>query len=799
MLSRFCYVSLLFLGTPSFAQSAPTPSTPRDTKPANAETEAQQSSPPSQPDEPTDKFIFVFGTKPRGAVVGDTPPVRTLNPSAIAAYGAEDVGELIEALGGQVTSNRGQAPAPPIVLVNGKRVSGFAEVANIPTEAIERTEIFTEELALKYGYAANQKVVNIVTFEFYNQKRARFLFATPSEGGRNTIGFNPSYMLIRKDTRFVANVDYSQSSALTERERGIVQSPENIGQGTFRTLLPKSRRLAINATVSGNIFGGTAYSLNGGFSTAMGETLFGLGAVGPLQQTSRDRAARIEFSLNGQQGTWRWFSTGGYDVTRNKTNTSGSNADRAFDISQFRNTITSANFGQSGAFLALPAGPVFVSLNQSVARRALKSSASNGAGSPLFLAQNQVAISSNFDVPIARSNTSTPAWLGNLSLNATLKVERFSKYGTLVSSGYGLDWRPVNAVQFSASFANQANAPDLSLRGLPRIVTANVPVFDYRSGKSENVIQVFGGNPLLLADKRRFVSLSGTVRPFGKKAFTLSTDYIRTQTDNPVGTFPVATPVFEAAFPARFTRDSAGRLIRIDNRPLNFARSQQSQVRIGLSWSRNLGRAGDDRDAEFFSLPPGVDPATFLQSKFPKGSKITIQTVEQGSPEADELADANNRVFLSIYHTWRLQDLVFLKRAGPALDVLRVGASDGFGALSRHEIDIRAGIFKRGLGTNLSLKWQSAAYLQAGSTNAEALRFTYRPFVGFNFFYNLGDRLGPKSPKVLRGMRLSLSVKNLLNARTRVRDGLGLTPLSYQPAILDPEGQVVSISVRKSF
>jgi hypothetical protein len=337
------------------------------------------------------------------------------------------------------------------------------------------------------------------------------------------------------------------------------------------------------------------------------------------------------------------------------------------------------------------------------------------------------------------------------------------------------------------------------MRGLPTNVTANVPVFDYRSGQAENAVQVFGGNPFLLRDKRKSLNLSAYVKPFERKAFTLSIDYTSTQTDNPVGTFPVATALIEAAFPARFARDSAGRLTRVDNRPLNFARSKQSQVRVGINWSRAMGGAGDDSDFPLLRIPPGVDAASYLQSQAPKGSKIIIQTVEQGSAEADELDDLNNRVFLSLYHTWRLQDIVFLSRNGPALNVLRVGAFDGLGARSRHEFEFRAGVFKRGLGINLTLKWQSPAYLQVGGPNANTLRFTYRPSVDLNFFYNLGDRLSSKSPKVLKGTRLSLSVKNLLNARPRVKDGFGLTPLNYQSAIIDPEGLVVSVSLRKNF
>ena len=41
-----------------------------------------------------------------------------------------------------------------MLLVNGRRISGFRELRDIPTEANERVEILPEEVALKYGYSA---------------------------------------------------------------------------------------------------------------------------------------------------------------------------------------------------------------------------------------------------------------------------------------------------------------------------------------------------------------------------------------------------------------------------------------------------------------------------------------------------------------------------------------------------------------------------------------------------------------------------------------------------------------------
>ncbi|MEJ8630412.1 hypothetical protein P0F65_12230 [Sphingomonas sp. I4] len=48
-------------------------------------------------------------------------------------------------------------------------------------------------------------------------------------------------------------------------------------------------------------------------------------------------------------------------------------------------------------------------------------------------------------------------------------------------------------------------------------------------------------------------------------------------------------------------------------------------------------------------------------------------------------------------------------------------------------------------------------------------------------------------------MRATLGVTNLFNIRPRVRDRTGTTPLSYQPAYLDPLGRTLSFNLRKVF
>ncbi|WP_411287159.1 hypothetical protein [Phenylobacterium sp.] len=45
--------------------------------------------------------------------------------------------------------------------------------------------------------------------------------------------------------------------------------------------------------------------------------------------------------------------------------------------------------------------------------------------------------------------------------------------------------------------------------------------------------------------------------------------------------------------------------------------------------------------------------------------------------------------------------------------------------------------------------------------------------------------------------RATLSVDNLFNQRLDVRTVGGVTPISYQPDLLDPVGRTVRVSVRK--
>ena len=177
MLSRVTPSALLL--SAAFVVPIASPASAQETAPADQAIAGAGASGTVQPaaDEGEEDDIVVTGQRPRGSVVGDIPPEKTLNAGDVRATGATNINELLEALAPEIGSARGRGGGQPVLLLNGQRVSSFREMRDIPTEAIQRVEILPEEVALKYGYRADQRVVNIVL-------RQRFRSTVAQVGGR---------------------------------------------------------------------------------------------------------------------------------------------------------------------------------------------------------------------------------------------------------------------------------------------------------------------------------------------------------------------------------------------------------------------------------------------------------------------------------------------------------------------------------------------------------------------------------------------------------------------------------------
>ncbi len=227
----------------SFAFLFVTPAWGQQPPPADQTEEGQaaaEAAPPLE-EEPLDEFgddgepIVVTGSRPRGSVVGDIPPENTLDARDVRATGASDINELLEALAPQIGSARGRGGERPVLLLNGARISSFRELRDLPTEAIQRVEILPEEVALKYGYRADQRVVNIILRQRFRSTTARVEGEMPTEGGTAGALGDVTRLMIGSDSRTSINLRAETDSALTEDERDVALEPGEADQRGGRT------------------------------------------------------------------------------------------------------------------------------------------------------------------------------------------------------------------------------------------------------------------------------------------------------------------------------------------------------------------------------------------------------------------------------------------------------------------------------------------------------------------------------------------------------------------------------------
>jgi hypothetical protein len=160
-------------------------------------------------------------SKQPGAVVGDITPEIQLDPSDIQSYGVSTITELLNELAPQTRSDRGRTQTGPVLLLNGRRISSLGEIQNIPSEAILRIDILPEEVALKYGYTADQRVINFVLKPQFNALTTELVGGETTQGGDADGQAEIDRFKVDHDMRLNVDLKYQASAGLTDAQRGL--------------------------------------------------------------------------------------------------------------------------------------------------------------------------------------------------------------------------------------------------------------------------------------------------------------------------------------------------------------------------------------------------------------------------------------------------------------------------------------------------------------------------------------------------------------------------------------------------
>ncbi len=584
-----------------------------------------------------------------GAVVGDIKPEVQLSPADVQSYGVSTVTELLNELSPETRSDRGRGASSPVVLLNGRRISSFNEIQNIPTEAILRVDILPEEVSLKYGYSADQRVVNIVLRRRFRAITGEIVGGQATEGGDASGQGEADQFRVQRDNRLNLDLKYQASAGLTDADRGLNASAGGVDVAGARSLAPATQQLTANAVLARPIFAGLNATVNATLSGNTSNALQGLPTLnldvpasdpfatsgantvvsravpgrGPLQQTVQGWTAHLGSTLNRDVGDWRVSLTDAFDHTDSQTVTD--NGPNASSLQALLNqdaptfdpfgalpanllSATPQNMARSlsnsgniqilanGPLFKVPAGDVYVSVKAGDTESAQNSTSLriNSLQAASFqavnLSRNDGSAQLNFDLPLASKTHKVFGAVGEFSVNVNAAVNDLSDFGALTTLGYGINWTPVPGYNLIVSETHDHAAPTIQQLGGPVVLTPGARIFDYATGQTVDVTQISGGNRQLTADNRHVMKIGVTLKPFPTENLTVTANYVRSRIDNPIATLPAASAAIEAAFPDRFIRNAEGELEEEDNRPVNFARQDHEELRWGFNYSRPVGK-----------------------------------------------------------------------------------------------------------------------------------------------------------------------------------------------------------------
>lgn len=807
--------------------------------------------------------ILVVATRIKGQVDTAQPPIAVLDEEAIASYGTGSLQELLAALSPQTSSGRGRGDGMPVVLLNGMRISGFREMRGLPPEAIRRVEVLPEEVALKFGYRPDQRVVNFILKDNFSAYGSDSELRLPSGGGFTEWEQELSLTKITGGNRINITGKIEDTSPLTEAERGIVQTAtsgmrvaDDPDPAAYRTLIGDSKSAQLNATLARALGGGAGLSVNLLAQRDDSRTLNGLNAItltdgtasyarttlypDPITTRRRTTTLQAGAALNKPLGNWNLAVTadGGHVETK-------STIDRSADLSALQALVTSGELSASGSLptsaivtgaadqalsktdsftslatlsgrmMRLPAGEAALTVKAGFDYAGIESSDTRTTVGQVNLKRGNAQAGFSFDLPITSRKEGFGAGIGDISLNANAEVHRLSDFGTLYNWGGGLTYSPTEKLTLQASYVAADKAPSLTELGGPSILTENVSIYDFSRGETVLARVISGGNPNLVKERQRDWKFGfNWTLPFLKDS-TFVAEYFRNRSTNTTNDFPLLTSEVEAAFPGRVIRDASGRIVSVDQSPVTFAEEKGSRLRYGLNLSGNFGKpdptmqrgpmaglrsGGAGPGGPGAGGPPaGAPPAGAGQAGPPPAGAGPRMGGGGRGGPGGFNSDGRGRWNLSVFHTVRFQQSVQIASGGTVLNLLDGDAISG--SVARHSLEMEGGGFYRGFGLRFSGNYTGGSRIDAsGLPGSTTLRFA--PIATFNL--RLFADLGRKAKLVeqvpfLKGSRVSLSVDNVFNAQQRVTDDSGAVPLRYQPGYQDPRGRVFEIEFRKQF
>jgi iron complex outermembrane recepter protein len=796
--------------------------------------------------------IVVVGGRLTGEVSGSIEATQSFDSAALSGLGASNLADILNQLTAQTGGSQGRSGGGPIVLVNGRRIGSFDEVRNLPPESIQRIDILPEEAALRLGYAANSKPVNVVLKSSYRAATGELEDRVTTRGLRNDFNTELNAVDIAGDNRTTFNLQYQIGDAITEAKRnverpvdakaasvgGLVSNPlggfipstsalilavpptgRRLGDfltipvadttGAFHTLVPSTRQLTADGVFARALGGEKTLTLNGKFDRLIADDLLG--------------PAILDTQI--PLGTGNPFAA---PVRLRRSLTDWPSVNRRTATNNIHLGAMLAGYGRWQWSVAFN----FDKIDQERRR-------SGGVDSSLFQsAVNVGGVPDPFGVPLISQ------LLPRLESRSSSHDQLYS--ADLFTSG--------------ELFALGDGAVNLSLRGsLGReAISAEQSGFitklvrEHAGGQASLDIPLLSGDSAIgsldaginasadhFSDAGNTTSFGGTLN--WKPAKTVSVLLAASRDQQVPGVSQLGATV-ETTPDAAFYDYSSGRSLivsRIDGGNPTLGADKRKIFKAELGWKPIKGLNAtaaytvlDDQGALFgfpgitsavsSALPTRILPdvtgaivaidARPFNAEREKRQELKLslsfsKSFKQGAgPKVPggggfggghAFGAQGSMLQFSLTDTIRLEDQLQLAAGAPPIDL--IGANklgDGL-RIPRQRIEAQFSGTHHGFGLRSNAVWTSGG--AAGVGEAGQLNFDDRFAINMRLFYYpaSNEKMAARMPW-LKGVRLLFVIDNLFDSYQHVADRTGRTPFAFQRGLLDPIGRTFRISIRKT-
>lgn len=663
-------------------------------------------------------------------------PEQEYDADQIDAQGAYDIGEVMRRA--TQTFSPGEEP---VVIVNGVRLPNPSIYYGLPADALERLEVLPAGSAAAFGGSPSARVLNLVTQRRFKSRDGQLTASAPTLGGfvQGQVNLRQSRLEDSNLSNFTFSTAGASSLRADDRSGYLAGRPGSEGV----TLTPATTLLSANAAFNRGVGDWTA-SLNLNAATnSSRSTSRSFGELADLRSLT-DRV-RVESGLGGTVRDW--------SVRLNLNAQADETYADGLTSSVTQGRRLGGSIGLDRQLPGLPAGPITANLTANLNRTITEVEVQNETRRFSSVASDWTG---QVSIPLTPRRDAADIQPGFGSAVLTLgggSSQGEAGGGAAFSMGLGLE--PLNAVRLNAAWRRDISAPSNIDRFSPIRLGPSMIVYDFRTSEAVEVQTLLGGNPNLRASTVDVSNLNLSAGPFTPWQISIGTDLSRVQARDGVASSLQPTPENETAYPERFVRNDAGRLVQIDQRPLTTSSSDAVRLSTNLSLLPSSG-SFDGRQAS---------------------------------------------LALTLVHNLVLQDRADFGAALPALDRL---AGDGGGA-SRQTLSLSVTRQRGPWGIQLSGRWEEGyrSRRMSGEDGDDDLIIESSKAADIKLSYMfLGVMPGQASGAASRrgpGARIELTVLNLSDSRQSARLADGRPAPGYGRDERDPIGRRIQLSLSKRF